>query len=180
MSIRSDSYSSTSEIKPFVRHMLNSNSTGYTTFNSTTRPTLSEVEKFIDRVSGVLNVSLWKAGFNPSNVRSNSTAKLLCDDFVTMQSVAQVELTQRGEGFGSEENNRYGAFHGLYKDAKKFIDDNALGFKFMGVSVSKYSAQGLKYTGLDAQSERTDADDTSLEQPLFIRRQWEADNEDGD
>src|SRR3990167_4310940 len=138
MSIRSDSYSSTSEVKTFVRHLLNSNSTGYTTFNSTTRPTLAEVEKFIDRVSGVLNGAIWRAGFSPTNIQANSTAKLICDDFVTMQSVAQIELTQRGEGFGSEENNRFGAFRGL-----------------------------------DVQADRTDPDDSSLEQPAFKRRQFD-------
>ena len=173
MSIRSDSYSSTSEIKPFVRHLLSSNSTAYTTFNSTTRPTLAEVEKFIDRVSGVLNGAMWRAGFSPTNIQANSTAKLICDDFVTMQSVAQIELTQRGEGFGSEENNRFGAFRGLYRDVKKFVEDNALGFKFMGVTDSKPASQGLVFTGLDVQADRTDPDDSSLEQPAFKRRQFD-------
>ncbi len=175
MTLRADSFSSTSEVKAFTRHLLNSNSTGYTTFNSTTRPSLTEVEKFIDRVSGVLNVALWTGGFNPSSIRSNSTARLPCDDLVTAKAVAYVELTQRGEGFGNEEQNRYGAFMGLSaKTANAFVDQNALGWKRMGVTVANAASEGLAFTALDAQDQRSDPDDTSLEQPLFSRKQFDS------
>jgi hypothetical protein len=53
MAIRGDSYSSTGEVKAFTRHLLN----GQSNFNSTTRPTVTELEKFIDRASGVLNLA---------------------------------------------------------------------------------------------------------------------------
>jgi len=62
MAIRADSFSSTSEVKAFTRHLLD----GQSAFNSTTRPTATELEKFIDRASGVLNVAIARAGFTPS------------------------------------------------------------------------------------------------------------------
>lgn len=168
MTIRADSFSSTSEVKAFTRHLINV--AGATTFNSTTRPTLTEVEKFIDRASGVLNSALWKGGLAPASIKANSTATLACDDWVTDRVVAYAELTQRGEGFTSQEGNRYGAFIGLHKEADDFVKAMSLGFKNMGVSVAVQSGRGLAFTGLTAQSQRTDPDDTTLEQPLFTRR----------
>ena len=88
--------------------------------------------------------------------------------------MALVELTQRGEGFGNEENNRYGAFRGLTKPANEMVEGNSLGWKRMGVAVANAASEGLKFTALDAQAERADPDDSSLEQPLFSRRQFDS------
>lgn len=169
MAIRADSFSSTSEVKAFTRHLINV--AGATTFNSTTRPTLTEVERFIDRASGVLNSALWKGGFNPSRVKANTTATLSCDDWVTYRTVAYAELTQRGEGFSQNEGSRSGAFIGLlYKEADEFVKSVSLGFKNMGVTVAVPASRGLIFTGLSAQAERSDPSDAALEQPIFTRR----------
>ena len=165
MTIRADSYSSTSEIKAFTRYLLQ----GQTSFNSTTQPTLTEVEKFIDRASGVLNVALAKVGLSGAAVRANSTAKLMCDDWVTAQGSMYVEMTQRGTGYSDREGNRSGYFSGLYAKADKFCKDNALGFKYLGVTQSVRQSQGLAFTGLTAQADRADQEDTSLAQPFFSR-----------
>src|SRR5512145_2945202 len=106
MAIRADSYSSTSEVKAFTRHLLD----GQSAFNSTTRPTGTELEKFIDRASGVLNLALGGGGFAPSSVIANSTAKLACDDWVTSRAAEYVELTQRGTGYSDAEGSRTAAF----------------------------------------------------------------------
>ena len=47
MAIRSDSYSSIAGIVSGTRHLLD----GQTTFNSTTIPTVTEVEVFVDEAS---------------------------------------------------------------------------------------------------------------------------------
>lgn len=169
MTIRADSYSSTDEIKAFTRHLL----AGQSGFNSTTRPTLTEMEKFIDRVSGVLNVALSQAGFRPSDFRSNSTAKLMGDDWVTTQAVKYTELTQRGTGYSEGDGSRIAGFSGLYKAAADFINDNRLGIQRLGVSQSYSQSQGLQYTGLESQNIRTDPADESLEQPNFRRNQFD-------
>lgn len=169
MAIRADSYSSTSEVKAFTRHLLD----GQTSFNSTTRPSGTELEKFIDRASGVLNVSLAQVGFMPSAVVANSTAKLMCDDWVTNQAAKYVELTQRGTGYSDAEGSRIGAFKGLYKSADEFVGMNKLGMQRLGVTQAYKLSDGLQFTGLDAVVNRTDPTDESLAQPMFTRNQFE-------
>lgn len=168
MAIRADSYSSTSEVKAFTRHLLD----GQSAFNTTTRPRATELEKFIDKASGVLNVAIARAGFTPSSVYANSTAKHACDDWVTNYAVRYVELTQRGTGYSEDDGSRTASFN-LQKSATDFIDVNSLGFVRLGISQGKKLSDGLSFTGLTAQKDRTDPDDTSLEQPFAIRRQWD-------
>jgi hypothetical protein len=169
MSIRADSFSSTGEVIAFTRYLL----AGQTAFNSTTQPTGTAVEKFIDRASGVLNVALAASGFDPTNIRANSTAKLACDDWVTARAVEYVELTQRGAGFNESEGSRYIGFRNLNKAAGDFCAANSLGFKRLGVAAAHPLSEGLAFTGLTAQADRLDPTDTSLEQPFFRRGQFD-------
>ena len=167
MTIRSDSFSSAAEVTAFTRHLLD----GQSSFNSTTSPTVTELEKFIDRASGLVNVALSKAGFTPSSIYNNSTAKLACDDWVTNYAARYVELTQRGTGYSENEGGRLPAFE--IGSADEFVKDNMLGFIQLGVSQNTRLSDGLSFTGLTAQADRTDPDDTSLEQPLFKRNQFD-------
>jgi hypothetical protein len=168
MTIRGDSYSTTSEVKAMTRHLLD----GQSAFNSTTRPTGTEVEKFIDRASGALNVALSKAGL--STPVTNTTAKLLCDDWVTAKAVELVELTQRGVGFSGEAGSRTGAFKGLHAQAEEFAGANALGFKRLGAGVAHPTHEGLAFTGMAAHSDRADPEDPSKAQPAFRRGLFDA------
>jgi len=177
MTIRSDSYSSTSEVQAYTAHLLD----GQTAFNSTTRPTGTQLEKFIDRASGLLNVALRGVGLTVPV--TNSTAKLACDDWVTNQSAAYVELTQRGAGFDGTENTRPGSFLNLNDKATEFALMMAPGFKKLGVAQSDKLSDGLQFTGLDAKDQRADPDDTTLRQPFFERGMFNntyADLEDDD
>ena len=163
MSIRADSYGSVAEVVAYTRHLLDNG----TNFDDSTRPNLVEVERLIDRASGLLNVALNVEGL--TTPVTNSTAKLACADWVVNQAAAYVELTQRGAGYDGTENNRPGSFLNLNKSAQEFAKANALGFKRLGVVVSHAMSEGLQFTGLDAQDERSDPDDTTLEQPKFSR-----------
>jgi len=167
MTLRADSYSTTSEVKAYTRHLLD----GQTAFNSTTRPRATELEKFIDRASGVLNAALANVGLTIPI--SNTTAKLSCDDWVTAQSVKYVELTQRGVGWTEQDGSRINVFASLHKKALEFARENALGFKRLGAAVSHKASEGLKFTGEDATEERPDLDDTGLRQPIFRRGLFE-------
>lgn len=166
MALRADSYSSTSEVKAFTRHLLD----GQTGFNSTTRPTATELERFIDRASGVLNLALAGAGF--ATPVTNSTAKLALADWVTERAAEHVELTQRGVGFSDQEGSRTW-FRNLHKSAADLISANRIGFVRLGVTVSHGLAEGVQFTGQTVREDRADPDDTSLEQPLFRRRQFD-------
>jgi hypothetical protein len=164
MAIRSDSFSSVDEVKGYTRHLLD----GHSTFDALTRPTLTEVEKFIDRSSALLNLALASAGFNPSDIYSNAVAKLACDDWVTMRAVKYVELTQRGTGYNADEGSRTAAFQ---NDAAEFVDAMTYGFVNLGIEqgISSTSA-GLNFTALDAESLRQDPSDSSKAQPMFTRK----------
>lgn len=167
MAIRGDSYSSVAEVTAYTRHLLD----GEAAFNDVTRPSLTEVEKFIDRASGVLNMAIWQAGFNPTNVRANSTAKLPCDDWVTNQAAKYVELTQRGTGWSDEQGSRLAGFN--QASAYDYVMDYALGWKRLGITVTDPVHQGLTFTALEPYDDRADPDDTGLEQPHFRRAQWD-------
>jgi hypothetical protein len=169
MSIRADSYSSAAEVTAYTRHLLD----GQTAFNSTTRPTVTELEKFIDRASGVLNLALAQHGFAASAVIANSTAKLACDDWTSARAAEYAELSRRGAGYNDSEGSRTDAFSNLAKRATDFVKANSLGFVRLGVTQSYKASDGLAFTGMTAQADRTDKDDSSLEQPFASRNQWD-------
>lgn len=175
MTIRGDSFSSPSEVLAFTRYLLE----GQSTFNSTTCPTLTEVEKFIDRASGHINVALAQAGFTPANVYANSTAKLLMDDWVTQRGAEYVELTQRGAGFNDTENNRWHAFRNMQKEAADFIASMQLGLQRLDISIAHPVSEGLTFTGLDTYDQRSDPDNTGRRQPFFRRGLFDNGGTDG-
>ena len=86
MAIGANSYGSTEGVLAFTRRMLD----GESTFNSTTRPTLTEVEGMIDRASAALNVGLAREGLSIPVAQAD--AKLVCDDWVIARVVSMVEL----------------------------------------------------------------------------------------
>lgn len=146
---------------------------GRPTFDSDTTPNLTQVEAMINRVSGALNIALRSVGFDPTDIYANSTAKLLCDDFVVSNVAVRIELTQPGMGFNDSDRTRTGGFSSLHKKAVEFAKENALGFKYAGITVQRATSNGLAFTGLTTQSQRTDQNDSSLEQPLFTRHQFD-------
>lgn len=167
-------YSSTSEVKAFTRHLLD----GQTAFNSTTRPTGTELSRFLDRISGILDMTMLKHGF--AAPVTNTTAKYALDDWATMRGAAYVELTQRGAGFNSGENSRESVFLNLSKQADEFVLGMRLALVRAGVTVSHGMGEALQFTGLTAVEDRADPDDTSLAQPLFTRHQFEHPSGSGD
>jgi hypothetical protein len=165
MTIRSDSFSSVAEVVGFTRHLLD----GQTSFNSTTKPTVTEVEKFIDRASSLINNCIRSKGFTPSVIYANSTAKLSCDDWVTMRAVEYTELTKRGTGYSTDEGSRTKAFSTM-GDACEFVDMLVPGWINAGITQSIPLSRGLQFTGETVQSDRADPSDSSKEQPLFTRK----------
>lgn len=168
MALRSDSYGSVAEVLAYTRHLVD----GEASFDFNTRPNNTEVEKFLDRASGVLNMAILGAGFTPANITANSTAKLACDDWVVTRAARMVELTQRGTGYDGTEGSRLAGFDTMLKEAGAYVSGLAEGWKQLGITVSKAASEGLKFTGLDEHSVRSDPDNTTREQPIFRRRQF--------
>ena len=170
MAIRSDSYSSTDEVLTMTRHLLE----GEVTFNSTTRPTLVEVEGFINQASGALNVSLAKHGLQNADIALNGTATLACDSWVRMRATQFAEMTHPVQGFQGDNDSRAELFGQMFKDADKFVSTNVLGWKRLDISVADPTNQGLSNAAETKQSSRSDPDDSSLSQPLFKRGLFDA------
>lgn len=167
MSIRADSYSSADEVRAYTRHLLD----GAASFDEATRPTLDDVERFIDRASGVLNGALASEGFTVPV--TNSTAKLSCAEWVTIHVARAVELTQRGTGYSDQEGSRIAGFS--QKSAMDWVKSMSAAFQGLGLSTSGAPAhEGLTFTGLSTHAERLDPTNTSYEQPKFRRGQFDA------
>lgn len=168
MALRSDSYGSVAEVTALTRHMLR----GESAFNSTTSPSATEVEKFIDRVSGTFNVAAKERGL--TTPIANTTAKLDIDGFVIGKVCEVVELVIRGAGNRAKEGtSRFAPLSGLSKDAKQFVENHSLGWIRLGVSESYRMSDGLAFTGQTAKADRADPDDTALEQPKFDRGRFD-------
>ncbi len=163
MALGADSYGTVVEVLAFTTYLLD----GESTFNSTSQPTLTQVEKFIDRASAYVNIALNTHGF--TTPVTNTTAKLMLDDWVVGKATMYTELTLRGAGFNEEEGSRTSSFKSISNDAMEFVEDNALGLKRLGVTVGHALSDGLAFTALDDQDKRADPVDSSLEQPKFKR-----------
>ena len=169
MTLRGDSYSNVADVVALTKHLIE----GETTFNSTTDPTVTEVEGMIDEVSGVLNIAFRKQGFAPSAIKVNSTATQAADSWVRTWATSFVELTAPFQGLTGGDDDRSTLMRNIYEDAEQWVSQHALGFKREGVAVADISSQGVVFTAETKQSDRTDKDDTGLEQPLFKRHQFD-------
>lgn len=166
MSIRGDSYGSVEGVMALTRHLLD----GAATFSTTTRPTLSEVEGFIDRWSATLNVALLAAGVVAPV--AHEMIKLTADQFVIRQAAAEVELTHRGAGWGDGENQRARAL--LMTDANATAAAIGAALRAVdGPGVTARPSNGLTYTGMTPRPERY-AVDAGYERPMFQRGQFDA------
>ena len=175
MALRDDSYGTIAEVLAFTTHLLDGKGS---TFNSTTRPTEAQIEKFIDRTSSYVNIALNTHGF--TTPVDNSTAVLMLDDWVVGKATMYTELTQRGAGFNEEEGSRTSSFKTISNEAMEFVEENVLGFKRLGVTVGHAMSAGLAFTALDDQDQRADPDDSSLEQPMFTRGLFSSVSNDAD
>lgn len=169
MTLAANSYGSVAEVLALTRHLMD----GAATFDATTRPTLTEVEKFIDRVSAILNTYLAAEGFAIPVTQSD--AALALADWTVARAVMWVELTQRGAGYSDIEAGRTGGFMGIHKDARKFVMDNAAGWERLGATRTYAASTGLAFTAMKTHAERTDPDVTTREQPVFRRHKWDND-----
>lgn len=129
MAIGSNSYGSVAEVEALVGRYTDDGK-----FTASTRPTLTQAEKFIDRVSAIVNVLLAEQGFSIAVTQAD--AKLALDDFVVEQTV-QLCHGANGAGMfapGSEELRGRTPFRVIMGEAEKFIEKHAVGFELLGAT----------------------------------------------
>lgn len=138
MGIGANSYASVAEIAAQVGRYTNDGS-----FDASTRPTLTNVELMIDRVSGILNVVLARFGF--SIPVSQADCKLMLDQF-TVDHVVHLCHAANGAGPygpGNEQLRGQDAFSVIMREAAKFIGENAAGLELLGVTRTYSMSYGL-------------------------------------
>ena len=165
MALSANSYGSIAEVEALVRHLLD----GGLEFNQESTPTQLEVETTIDRISGVLNMALAAAGF--SIPLGNATSKLGCAEWVVRWTVMDLRHTYPHLSISTEEDQPYSD---IFQSAYDFVDLNAPAFKNLEETVDDAVSKGLTFTALNVHSERSDPDNTSYEQPMFRRGQFNA------
>lgn len=168
MTLEAWAYSSVSEVRALVRHLLD----GSGTFDALTRPTLDEVEDFIHYASAQLNTALAGAGFTVPISQAIVVYEL--DAWVTAKAAMYVELTQRGAGYSDEEGTRTAVFNSLAEMAKEYVKGNMNGWIELGAAYTSAASSGLAFTAMDNHANRLDPTVTNREQPLFRRRQFDA------
>lgn len=139
MAIGANSYGSVAEVATLTRVYTSNGSYGVSTI-----PTQTEVEKMIDRVSGLVNVLLAEAGF--AIPVSQADAKLALDDFVVGQ-VALVIHGAHGSGIyapGSERMRSTTPMRVILKEAEGFIAEHAEGFEQLGATRNRHATDGLE------------------------------------
>jgi hypothetical protein len=159
MAIGANSYGSVAEVAALTPHY--ATATG-NTFDADTTPTLTQVEKFIDRVSAILNVLLAEAGF--SVAVSQADAKLALDQFTVMQAAHLVEFANGAGPFisGGEEMRYTTPTRVILRDAELFIEKHAAGFEALGAARTRHLTDGLEC--------RTEDDAGDAIEPVFQRK----------
>lgn len=160
MAIGANSYGSVAEVAALSPLYVSGG-----TFDATTRPTLTQIEKFIDRVSGIVNALLAEAGF--AIPVSQADAKLALDDFVVDQVVGLVAYANGAGPFvpRNEMRSRMTPTKAILESAGAFIGAHASGLQALGATRTR----NLTY-GLDCRTEDAAGDDLV---PMFHREMIE-------
>jgi hypothetical protein len=130
-------------------------------FDSTTRPTMPQVESFIDNISGIVNTLLAEAGF--SIPISQVDAVLMLRQFVE-EAVADLCAYANGAGrFYAERVVERGTSTTqiITRDFAAWIDDHAVGLENLGASRTTAKLGAIGYRESDEAG--------SDVEPLFTR-----------
>ena len=119
------------------------------TFSSSTRPTLTQVETFIDQVSATLNLLLAAQGFDIPVTQADAVMALA--GFVVLEVVSLVEYANGAGPFIVEASQLRASTPSriILKDAEAFIAAHAVGLEALGVTRSRSLAFGLDAEDID-------------------------------
>jgi hypothetical protein len=121
MPLDANSYGSVTGVAAYVRRLANASST----FDTTTRPTLVEVEAFLDQCSDTLNGWLARAGYVIPVTQADAVNVLA--RYANLGAAGHAELSQRAGGYDADdENRRENKFLDLFKLAESYIESGAL------------------------------------------------------
>ena len=158
MSVGANSYGTAAGVAGLTPRYANTSAT----FDGTTRPTLTQVEAYIDQVSGIVNSYLAQEGFSVPITQADVTLALTM--FVQEEVAAIVEGINNAGRFGptTKAPGKRGRFAVITEDVKAFVEGNAYGFNLLGATRTKSALSGIAYRDADESG-----DDVT---PLFERK----------
>ena len=95
------SYGSVDGVLAYTRHLIEAG----TTYSTTTRPTLAEVETFLAQRSAILDGCLAANGYVVPVPVSATSARLVLDMYANMGAAGDAELSMRSAGSNGEDEN---------------------------------------------------------------------------
>lgn len=145
MTIGANSYGSTSDVAALTPRYASTSGV----YDTTTRPTLAQVERQMDLVSGLVNALLAQQGFSIPVSQADCVLSLA---FFVEQEVAAICEGINGSGrFGptTKSEGGKGRFALIMDDVETFIDANAAGFERMGATRNYSVTAGMSYRDTD-------------------------------
>lgn len=145
MAIGANSYGSVAEVAALTRRYANSSGA----YDTTTKPTMAQVEKFLDRMSAALNTLLAKEGF--AIPISQDDAKLLCDEIVVECAVELCNIANSTGRFFTDKALSAGKspLNTLLSEMAAWLEANAAGLEALGADRSRSLLDGIAFRGSD-------------------------------
>lgn len=168
MAIGANSYGTVAEVEALTRRYLSPSGN----YSLMSKPTLAQVEKFIDNASATLNVMLAKAGFAIPIVQAD--AKAACGELVVEVAVDLCHAVNSTGRFFTDKALERGVspMKALREEMADWVQDNAPGLELLGATRTYSQLAGIGYRDTDESG-----DDTA---PIFQRKGFGNDFEDWD
>ncbi len=144
MAIGANSYGSVAEVAAMTgRYLIGG------TFTTATRPTLAQVEKFIDNASSTLNVMLAKAGFTVPITQAD--AKAACGEIVVECVVDMCHAANSTGRFFTDRALERGMnpMKAIREDIADWVEAQAPGLEALGAARSTSQLDGIAFRGTD-------------------------------
>ena len=150
MTIGGNSYGSVAEVQALTARYLSSGA-----FTTATRPTLAQVETWIDNASATLNVMLAKAGF--SIPIADTDAKAACGQIVVEVVVDMCHAANSTGRFFTERALEKGLspMKVLRQDMADWVEAMAAGLELLGATRTYSALSGIAYRDTDNSGDAT-------------------------
>ena len=144
MAIGTNSYGSVAEVTALTARYLIGG-----TYTTATRPTLAQVEKFIDNASSTLNVMLAKAGFTIPITQAD--AKAACAEIVIEVVVDLCHAANSTGRFFTDRALERGVnpMKAIRDDMAAWVEMQAPGLEALGAARSTSQLDGIAFRGTD-------------------------------
>ncbi len=149
MSILDKSYGSPDDVAALVGRYTNSG-----VFDDTTRPTLEQLERYIDRISGITNVYLAEKGFTVPVTQTD--AKLALDELVNQAVVELCHVTNSaGRFFTDRRLKKQNPLRVIREEIANWVELHDTGLENIGVARGTGLAGQIAYRDTDESGDAT-------------------------